>query len=148
MWLNPKMKKHVTYLPPAHQRLRSIKHLIAEPLNAAYMSLLWLFLQTLLMSICCKPHVQSPLVSAQPHTVFDFAYTNVSSFVTWPKRQDSNVACDLANHGSVAPCVSIWAVLGGETANIWWCDSRCTWTVTPVRFTTQCQLMQNSKQWH
>lgn len=117
MWLEPKMNKacHLFCSCPLE-----IKHLIAEPLNATNIGLLWLFLQTLLMSIYCKRHVQCSLVSTQPHKAFDFVLTLCTPtsdhlwldlscrtwvwHVTWPIMARSHL-------------VSNWAVLGGDATN-------------------------------
>ncbi len=105
------------------------------------MSLLWLFL----MSICCKRHVQSPLVSTQPHAAFGFVLTSdhlwldLSSrtwvwHVTWPIMARSHLVCQTE-----------LSLVETRLTHIWWCDSRGTWMPTPVSFTTQCT---SAIKWH
>lgn len=139
--LTQKWTMHVIYFSSAHQRL-SIKHLITEPLNAAYLDLAWLFLQTLLMSICCKRHVQSPLVSpnsiaiefvltlctsASEHLSLDSSSRTRVWHVTWPIMAGLHLVCQTE-----------LSLVETRPTHIRWCDSRGTWMPTPVRFTTQC----------
>lgn len=108
-----------------------IKHLIAEPLGATNIGLLWLFLQTLLMSIYCKRHVQCSFVSTQPHKAFDFVLTlclcvhrhQIICDLTWAE-------CDMWLGQSWlgrTSCQTELFLVETRPMHVWGCDSGITW---------------------